>query len=104
MFHCSEKAALGREPTCSTIAMTQSEPLLILRRLVVLYKGIAVYDERFHDGVNIIRGINSTGKSTIVDFIFFALGGDFVGWKPEAGLCEAVLAEVEINQTILTLR
>ena len=99
-----EKAAFESAPICLTIAMTQSEPLLLLRRLVVLYKGIAVYDEQFHEGVNIIRGNNSTGKSTIVDFIFFALGGDFVGWKPEADLCESVLAEVEINQTVVTLR
>lgn len=80
------------------------EPLLLLRRLVVIQHGIAVYDQRFDEGVNIIRGRNSSGKSTILDFIFFALGGDFTGWKPEAESCQSVLAEVEINDAVLTLR
>jgi AAA domain len=80
------------------------EPLLMLKRLVVLYKGIKVYDQAFHEGVNIIRGRNSSGKSTIVDFIFFVLGGDFVAWKPEAERCDNVIAELEINETIVTIR
>ena len=84
--------------------MTFREPLLLLRRLVVLHRGLPAYDQRFHDGVNIIRGTNSSGKSTILDFIFYALGGDFTGWKPEAESCETVLAEVEINEDVVTLR
>jgi hypothetical protein len=72
--------------------------------LVVLYHGVAVYDQTFHDGVNVIRGRNSSGKSTILDFIFYALGGDFTGWKPEAESCQSVQAEVEINNAILTVR
>lgn len=84
--------------------MTFREPLLLLRRLVVLHRGLPAYDQRFHDGVNIIRGTNSSGKSTILDFIFYALGGDFTGWKPEAESCQTVLAEVEINEDVVTLR
>ncbi len=84
--------------------MIFKEPLLILRRLVVIDRTIAVYDQTFHDGVNIIRGRNSSGKSTILDFIFYALGGDFTGWKPEAESCQSVMAELEINEAILTVR
>jgi len=58
----------------------------------------------FHLGVNIIRGSNSSGKSTIADFIFYVLGGDFVQWKPEAQRCDAVIAEVLINGEPVTLR
>jgi hypothetical protein len=83
--------------------MTFREPLLSLRRLVILYKGVRVYDQGFLDGVNIIRGRNSSGKSSIVDFIFFALGGDFVSWKPEEERCENVVAELEINATVVTV-
>ncbi len=77
---------------------------LIMNRLAVYRKGRAVYDEQFHEGVNIIRGSNSSGKSTIADFIFFVLGGDFTNWKPEAEECDFVFAEVQINGGVLTLK
>ena len=52
--------------------------------------------------MNIIRGANSTGKSTIVDFIFFVPGGDITKWKPEAGGCDFVVAELKINEALVT--
>lgn len=63
-----------------------------------------MFDELFHVGVNIIRGSNSSGKSTIADFIFYVLGGDFVQWKPEALRCDVVVAEVWINGEPAILR
>jgi uncharacterized Zn finger protein (UPF0148 family) len=79
-----------------------------LTRLTVLRGGLRAYDEEFHSGVNIIRGVpgagNSVGKSTIADMIFYALGGDFTNWKPEAALCDEVFAEVAINGAAVTLR
>jgi DNA repair exonuclease SbcCD ATPase subunit len=57
--------------------MTLLRPTLSLRRLVVFSRGKVAYDQAFKLGVNIIRGTNSSGKSTILDFIFYALGGDF---------------------------
>lgn len=84
--------------------MTSLHPSLFLSRLSVWNRGKAVYDETFHLGVNIIRGNNSTGKSTIVDFIFYVLGGDFQKWKPEALRCDTVIAEVIINGVKVTIR
>lgn len=88
--------------------MTRHDPSLRLSRLVVLKSGQRAYDEKFHAGVNIIRGVpgagNSVGKSTIADLIFFALGGDLTQWKPEAASCDQVLAEVVLNGSIVTLR
>src|SRR5438270_296080 len=84
--------------------MTQFKPTLVLRRLVVWAKGAVAYDQTFKDGVNIIRGTNSSGKSTILDFIFYILGGEFSKWKHEASLCEYVFAEVTINTSTITLR
>jgi hypothetical protein len=77
---------------------------LRLNRLSV-HKGKAVVlDESFHSGVNIIHGDNGSGKSTIADFIFFALGGDLKEWREEAGSTQYVLAEVNAGDSILTLK
>jgi hypothetical protein len=75
-----------------------------LRRLRVLLKGSPVYDQSFHTGVNIIRGENGSGKSTIADFIFYILGGEFDNWKTVAANCNEVQAEVVTQGGVLTLR
>ena len=78
---------------------------LILNRLVIITKdGKTAYDETFHRGVNIIRGHNSSGKSTIIRFIFYALGGCYSDFVPEALQCRVVFAEVEINGAVYTLK
>src|SRR6476660_4204013 len=84
--------------------MTFREPLLFLRTLLVFYKGAPVYNQTFHNGVNIIRGQNGHGKSTVSDFIFYALGGEVLGWKPEAERCDTVIAELELNEVLVTVR
>lgn len=78
---------------------------LFLRRLMVFTEdGKTAYDESFHLGVNIIRGHNSSGKSTIIRFIFFVLGGCYSEFTPEALRCRKVVAEVEINGRVLVLK
>jgi hypothetical protein len=84
--------------------MTQLKPSLSLSRLVVSRHGSIVYDQKFHLGVNIIRGTNSHGKSTVADLIFFALGGDMTKWKQEALTCDFVFAEIRANDATLTLK
>jgi len=85
--------------------MMQYNPFLKLNRLVIFtLTGKKAYDELFHDGVNIIRGHNSAGKSTIGNFIFFALGGDFKKWTKSATLCGDVYAEVVINTEPITIK
>ncbi|WP_166417430.1 AAA family ATPase [Cochlodiniinecator piscidefendens] len=78
--------------------------ILKLNRLVVMKSGQRAYDEKFHSGLNIIHGANGSGKSTILDFIFFALGENLTDWKQYAQYCEAVFAEISTNGTILTLK
>lgn len=75
-----------------------------LKRLRVTSEAGVAYDERFHRGVNIIRGENSSGKSTISDFIFFGLGGEFDRWKDAAAQCKAVYLEIEAAESTLTVR
>lgn len=78
---------------------------IFLNRLqIITDNGKIAYDELFHKGVNIIRGDNSSGKSTITHFIFFVLGGAFKDFVPEARLCSQAIAEVEINNAIITLK
>ncbi|RTZ01959.1 AAA family ATPase [Flavobacterium sp. GSP6] len=78
---------------------------LFLNRLVILTQnGDIAYDEKYHRGVNIIRGDNSSGKSTISHFIFYVLGGAFNDWVKEARKCSVVYAEVNLNGAIVTLK
>lgn len=77
---------------------------LNIRRLCITKTGKRVYDQNFHLGVNIIRGDNGTGKSTIMDFIFYALGGHLNLWTREAEGCDRVYCEISINANILTLK
>jgi hypothetical protein len=78
---------------------------LFLNRLIVrTHNNQTAYDEKFHGGINIIRGQNSSGKSTIANFIFYVLGGDFKNWTTEALKCKEVIAEVRINDAIITLK
>jgi hypothetical protein len=85
--------------------MTQYNPFLKLNRLTIYTKsGKIAYDQNFHEGVNIIRGHNSAGKSTIGNFIFYVLGGDFRKWTTAAAYCNDVYAEVFINSEPITIK
>jgi DNA repair exonuclease SbcCD ATPase subunit len=83
--------------------MMRLDPSLVVLRLVIEGSGRTVYNEHFHSGVNIIRGENSSGKSTILNFIFYALGGDLTDWSEAALRCSHVTVEVELNGIPLTL-
>jgi len=78
---------------------------LILKSLkVYANSGKVAYYENFHSGVNIIRGDNSSGKSTISHFIFYVLGGAFTSWVDEALECNMVFGEVSLSGVVATLR
>lgn len=85
--------------------MTSKPPTFFINRFIITKGGKSVYDGRLHRGVNIIRGANSVGKSTIMDFLFYALGGDIAEdrWNEEAQTCDGVFAEVELNGHVLTI-
>ncbi len=78
---------------------------LFLNKMVIYTnEGKVAYDENFHRGVNIIRGNNSSGKSTITHFIFYILGGAFNNWVKEAKSCSLVIAEIEANGATITIK
>jgi rubrerythrin len=84
--------------------MTLFEPTIILNRLIVESRSKIVFDESFRHGVNILRGGNSTGKTTLSNLIFYVLGGENVVWTEEALMCNAVIAEVQLNSETITFR
>jgi hypothetical protein len=78
---------------------------LFLNRLVAYTRQNKIaYDEKYHKGVNIICGDNSSGKSTITHFIFYVLGGAFNDWVKEAKKCSSVFAEVEMNGATFVIK
>ncbi len=83
--------------------MTIFHPNLRVDRLVVFGRGERVFDERFHSGLNIIRGENSSGKSTIMDFLFYGLGGDLFDWREIAQNCESIFLQASVNEKAITL-
>ena len=77
---------------------------LFVNRLYVLTElNQVAYDERFHHGVNIIRGDNSSGKSTVAQLVFYALGGEYTRFVDEARRCSRVLVEVSLGGATVTL-
>lgn len=80
------------------------KPTLTISRLVVTKGGQRVFDQSFHLGLNVIRGENGSGKTTVADFLFFGLGGDTPSWRAEAAICDYVFVEVLINGQSVTFR
>ncbi|MET4070423.1 cell division protein FtsB [Bradyrhizobium sp. S3.2.6] len=83
--------------------MTKFKPILEVQRLRIERLGNKAYDEVFHQGVNIIRGDNSSGKSTILNFLYYSIGGDVSDWSDTALLCTRVLVQVSLNGNVATL-
>lgn len=96
---------LSSGQSSSTINMMSSRSTLQIRRFVVFtLNGTRAYDETFHPGVNIIRGRNSSGKSTIMNLLYYSLGGDYTSWSQAALRCSTVVVEVSLNDVVATLK
>lgn len=77
-----------------------------IERLVVEKRGSFVYDEVFHRGINVIRGEHSVGKTTILELIFYVLGGEIKAnqWLAPADKCDSVICQLNINGKTFTLK
>lgn len=81
-----------------------SRSKLFINRFAVFGAGKFLYDEDFHSGVNIIRGKNSTGKSTIMDLLNYGLGAEITDWTSHQQSCDWVMTEVTLNGHPITLK
>jgi hypothetical protein len=84
--------------------MTLYNPTLIVKRLKVFKGRESVYDEIFHEGINVIAGRNGGGKTSVIQLLVFGLGYEVNNWKNEAGQCDRVYVEVKANGCVLTLK
>ncbi|MHB0946971.1 MAG: hypothetical protein ACYC3B_07350, partial [Sedimentisphaerales bacterium] len=84
--------------------MTMFKPTLQVTRLVVIKGNKIVYNEKFHEGVNIVRGDNGHGKSTIINLLVHGLGGEGINFNSTSLQCDYTLVELAINDTMLTLK
>lgn len=79
---------------------------LLIERLVIIKSGLHVYDELFHKGVNVIRGDHSVGKTTILEMLFYVLGGEIKEnqWLYPADKCDDIYCQLRINKNIFTIK
>ncbi|MEQ5837695.1 hypothetical protein [Marinobacter sp. NFXS9] len=80
--------------------------IFFIERLVVRKSGRHIYDEKYHLGINVIRGDHSVGKTTILEVIFYVLGGEIKEsqWLTPADLCDDVLCQLNVNGKVFTLK
>ncbi|CAN5267656.1 ATP-binding protein [soil metagenome] len=78
---------------------------LQLKRVRITAGNVVAFDERFHQGINLIEGENSSGKSTLFKIIYHGLGGAITPaqWTEAALRCDRVLVEVALGETVLTM-
>lgn len=79
--------------------MTNTTTLKI-NKVVIKAGTKTVYDEDFGNGLNVIRGFNGTGKSTIMELISYGLGADIKkhNWKKEALGCTEITISLDLNK------
>lgn len=78
-------------------------PRLEFRRLL-LTSPARNYEVGFHDGVNVIAGPISTGKSSILELLDYVCGAKNAPGYPELAKCSDVLVELVAGGEILTIR
>ena len=84
--------------------MTFLKPSFSIVQLKVFQHGHEAFSCDFHPGVNIIRGRNSSGKTTIMDLLAFSIGAENIRWKPQALHCTHTLTEVLLNNKPVCFR
>jgi len=84
--------------------MTLYKPTILINRLVVTKNRRSVINMPFHEGLNVITGENSSGKTTSIRFIAYALGAESISFNEVAKVCDEIFLEVTINEIVVTLQ
>ncbi|WP_189384938.1 ATP-binding protein [Advenella faeciporci] len=88
----------------SSFVMTLFKPTILVNRLIVVKDGRSVIDISFHAGLNVIAGQNSSGKTTVIRFIAYALGSENINFNQVAQMCDDIYLEIAANEAVVTLR
>lgn len=79
-------------------------PQLKIESIQISSHGAEVYSHTFRDGVNVFGGDNSTGKSTIIEFMVYCLGYEEIEWREEQKKCDLVEMVVSLSGKRVRLR
>ncbi|MCH7337105.1 hypothetical protein [Acinetobacter sp. NIPH 2699] len=74
-----------------------------INKMIVFQEGKCALDINFLEGLNVIYGKNSAGKSSLLDVLIYSLGGEDINFTPIVQLCSVVYTEVEINENFITI-
>ncbi len=79
---------------------------ILIERLVILKSNNSIYDEEFHKGINVIRGDHSVGKTTILELLFYVLGGEIKRdqWLYPADKCDEIYCQLLLNGKRFTIK
>lgn len=87
--------------------MSINSPSLVITEIRVSHKvkGLALPATKFSRGLNVIRGENSTGRTTLLKLFEFGLGANLEirHFIPEIKQCEKLVLEVELNEIPYTI-
>lgn len=84
--------------------MINKKSNIIVEKLVVLNSlNEFACNLEFRKGLNIITGHNSSGKTTILDFIAYTLGAEGINFKPAALKCKESYLQISIFDRKITL-
>lgn len=84
--------------------MTLYKPTILINRLVVTKNQRSVMDISFHEGLNVITGENSSGKTTSIRFIAYALGSESINFNEMAKVCDDIYLQISANDAVVTLQ
>jgi len=84
--------------------MMSYKPSLKIDRLLVKKGKATVFDEEFHQGINVLSGRNGVGKTSVIQLLMYGLGYEVNNWKDEAGQCDMIYVGIKVNGVPITVR